>query len=506
MYEQVLASDKTSDITNNPTGTGYVRYAKVVNVYDSTTINTSTNYGKVDLVWLDTMDAVNGSISITQPMYSNVHGCGIYSLPCVNDVAVCLQQQDGPPIIMGFLPVNQYVATTSGQKDGSGQIGYMPKIKSGEILIKSKSKSHIYFKNDGSINIRAYDGNNTVSTLSEDVALNSEPIIERTSASEDNVVVDVTLGSREGVSGQDVNRGNSVFSLLSGPCVTGTASFSCIRNQATFIIQNTNNNEIVDIDFITIKSANSGDSKSTTIQTFTKGFSFHTEYSFISTGDSNSGSINNTCTMDSNNNTTFITLDNELSKLVAEGSILSVQYKQRNATTKIGINSSSDIVVDGTNIILRSNGGSSYLGLFADGRVQIGGSQVEIGDRLRGSIRTNSSGVLLSAGAMDNARVHVAQVGEGALVDGPVSLFYISESYPLFSYDYREENPRLRYQIVSAATYLALSDRQRTDILPRCFDPEDAENGFTHSLADSLITATVQAGLDVTAYGILKTL
>ena len=506
MYEQVLASDKTSDITNNPTGTGYVRYAKVVNVYDSTTINTSTNYGKVDLVWLDTMDAVNGSVSITQPMYSNVHGCGIYSLPCVNDVAVCLQQQDGPPLILGFLPVNQYFAVTAGDKNGYGQLGYMPKLKSGEILIKSKSQSYIYFRNDGSINIRSYDGTNTSETLSEDVALNHAPIINRTASNESNVLVDISLGGKDKTSGSDVCRGTSVFSVSSGTCTTATATFQCIERQSVFSISNTNNYEVADIDFITIKEPSSDGTSSSVTKTLTTGFTFRTEYTYIANKDTSNGPYTDTCTVDSNPSTTFVTLDNKSAQYVTDSSILTIQYKLRQVNVKVAGSSTGDIAIDGNNIVLRANHGQAYLGLFEDGRVQLGGKQVEIGDRLHGHIKTSAAGVVASAGNIPNAYVHMAQPEEAPIVNGPVALFYINDAYPLFKYNFLVEDKNKRYSIVTYTEYSTYSDAQRKDILPRCFDPIDTIDGFTSDYANALIEATVKAGISVMPYGEMKTL
>lgn len=502
MEEQILAVDENRDVTGQQDITKYIRYAKVTKVYDASTLAESDKYGKVDLVWLDTLDPVNGSIDVIKPFFSTVYGCGIYALPCVNDIAVCVHQQDGPPVIIGFLAKDQFLAATTADSNGFGQIGYVEPIKSGEIVVKGKSQSYTHFKNDGTIHVVAVDGTTRSTVLSEDNVRNTEPVYERPVADRTNTLVDLTIGSPEETVGPDAGCSYSVFDLKTGRCIQASITVDATQGQTQFSLPVADGQEVVSVDSLNILEFDTQSKSYKTSASFSSGVKLFKNYTYLSKELGDYGATKNPCTLDINHSFAYVEITPNIVGYIGENSKVHINYTYRVNDIRIAGNDLGDLFMDARNLVMRANGNSSYLGLFADGSVRLGGTSVEVGDRLHGHISTGVSGVELSAGVSKTARVTTVQPEEAYYSVGPVTFFYIDDSYPLFYYDADER----KYGIVTPDVYGNLNYLQRCDILPRNFSSDDSVESFTKEMAREVMGEAESAGESVISYGELKAL
>ena len=503
MAEQVLAVDVDRDVTDLQDVTRYVRYAKVVKVYDADTLSDSSEYGKVDLLWLDTLDPVNGTVSISWPMYSTDHGCGIIALPQVNDIAICLHQQSAPPLVIGFLARKQFEAATTADPSGYGQTGYFQPIKSGEVMVKAGSQSFIYIKNDGTIRIVAKDGANKTTIVHDDKIYNPSPIFNRSVANERNTVVDLTLGNKTDSNGNSLGFGREVFDLSAGEYVQQSIFLTASAEQLEFSLPVTANGEIVSVDNVQILEDDSKERKGNVIKAeFRSGIKLRKYYKYLPEEVGNYGATKNPCTLDINHSFAYFEIDPKYTEFINVGTKLQVTFTVKRNKLRIAGNSLGDLFLDARNIVMRANNNSSYMGLFSNGDVKIGGASVEIGDRLHGHILTNRGGVELDAGITKTARVVEVQGDESYYSAGPITLFYITDELPLFCYDAVKNE----YSIIDSTFYLNLNFVQRCDIQPRTFAPDDAVSSFTEKKASELVEKVIASGGQVLSYGELKCL
>lgn len=478
----MLAVDKNrSDATNQTDYTKYIRFAKVIKVYDSSYLG--KNYGSVDLVWMDTLDQINGPVSFVKPFYSISQGCGIITMPCVNDIAACYTVQDAPPIILGFLSKNQIDAAVYADPAGFSSIGYIRPLKSGEILIKGKSKSEIYIKNNGSISICTKNGNNTTVSVDSDPTYNKDIISGKSDGSIKNTVTELVVGLDDTfLNNRKSGHSDSVFNIASYEYAKNSLVLTGFKNKTTYDMPISIDCEIASIDSVSIMYPSNGEYKQK--KSVTSGITLRQNYTYLPKSVGAYGSSENPCSLDINNSFASFEIPAIYSGLITEDTKLAVQYTTRKRKWGIQANDLGDVFIDGRNIVLRSSESKAYLGLFDDGSVHLGGSAVSIGDKLHGSIQTTCGGVSISSGINDAADIVNIKADTANEYLGNKVYFYISDAYPLIVYD----SLNRQYSICSLDDYLNLSNYDKTRIFPRNFDPEGGSSeNFTQSKLEELI-------------------
>lgn len=497
---QIIAADKEHDVTNQTDYTKYIRFAKVLKVYDASTLSESDLYGKVDLIWLDSGVKINGASDIVKPFYSVTYGCGIVTMPCVNDIAACYCVQDAPPIILGFFSKDQFDAALNADKLGFGSIGYIRAIKSGEVLIKSRSQSEIYLKNDGTINIQVRNGKNKATACVEDTTNNNEPVISRTSSSDTDTLLEFNLGINEFDIGNSSGAGKTVFSMVSGVHSKKTIFIDVDRRMTVFSLPVDSTNEVISVDkFVVLKKTVTGYSP---VKEFTTGMVLNKQYVYLPESVGEYGATENPCSLDINNSFVSVKAPNMAAGLIEKGARISITYTVRIPSCKITSNSLGDLFVDSRNIVMRSGGASSYLGLFNDGSVKLGGSHLELGDKLRGHITVNRAGVELSAGALSTSAVATVDKDMNIAATGTFYYFIIKDDYPLFGYNASEK----KYFVCGLDEYNSMSNYDKCHLNYRTLDPSDMAEGFTDELAAQLIKEHADAGNTIITYKELKSL
>lgn len=489
MINQELAIDKDrTDVTGQTDYTKYIRFAKVIKVYDADTLANSTDYGKVDLQWLDTLDPVNGHISVLKPGYSMVYGCGIVCMPCINDIAACYVVQDAPPIILGFFPHSQFEAVTHGDKAGYGNIGYIRPLKAGEILIKGRSQSEIYINQSGNITINIQDGDVTSMNNTDPDQGNTEQFVNRPDGSALNNIVEVVLGEDKTHFGTDAGSGKALFSLNTSARTVGTVNITGAPGLLTYSLPIDDSREIVEISKVII--LDSKDGTETVKKEITTGITLRKRYAYLPDRMNNYGATKDPCTLDFNHSFAFITLPNVAAGAITKGSILRVSYIAKTRSISIVGNDLGDLFFDARNIVMRAGGGKSYLGLFSSGAVKLGGSTTELGDDLHGSIKLDQSGVDLSAGVNGYADVATISAENNIAKFGYRYYFYITDDLPLYYYDAVNRT----YNICTADDYERLSSYDKINLKQRNLDPRGNPDGFTQDTVDTLLNQYISDG------------
>ena len=493
----ILSVDtKRNDPTNQTDYTKYIRFARVVKVFDSDTLANSKNYGSVELVWMDTLDKVNGVISFTKPFYSSIYGCGIITMPCVNDIAACYAVQDSSPIILGFISKEQFIAATTADKSGMQTISYIRPIKSGEVLIKGKSQSEILIKNDGTVSIITKNGSNKTVSTNRDVAYNPELVFEKTDGNNDNNVTELVIGKSD--TQNNVGASETTFDVSSFVYSLQTIIIDGLANTVKYTLPISYGEEISEINKVVIlyKSGETYKPK----KEIASGVKLTKNYIYLPNNVGIYGSEENPCSLDINNSFAFIEIPSLFAGLMTNDTKLSITYTVRKRKWSICANSYGDVFLDARNIVMRSAESRSYMGLFDDGSVHIGGTNVNIGDKLHGYVRTFCGGVTMSPGICSGATVNQLTNEEINEAIGNTVYFYILDKYPLIAYNVETKE----YHICDMNEYLSLSDKTKCRIFPRNFDPEGGDSYcFTRTKLEELIQNYPDT---IVSYGELKSL
>ena len=502
MAQQILRIDKDLNLDNREDYTKFIRFARVLKVYDADTLANKDNYGTVELMWLDTGDNINGTVSYLKAGYSVIYGSGIIVVPNVGDIAACYVVQGGPPIIVGFFSRNQFEAAVNPDKSGFTEFGTIRPLYAGEILIKGRSQSEIYLKNDGTVNIKVQDGTNTSTTSSNEVTKNSEQIFSRADASALNTQVEVVLGVDSDAAGNKSGASKEVFRIESASTFANSVALRAQKNQRTFFLPVASDSEITEVTKVELCSASNSGTLSV-VKSITAGFELKTQYKYLPEEVGDNGVSKDPCTLDFNSSFAYVTLPAVAAGYVTSSTMVRVFFNAKRRSVRVSANTMGDLFLDARNIVMRSKNSGSYLGLFGNGDVRLGGSNIEIGDRLKGHIKLDQAGIELSPGNGPQSTVHTVERKDLLQATGYKTLFYINDDYPPFIFDAEQE----LYTICTRQEYNSLSNAEKCNILPRNFDPLGTPGGFTESTMNALLANyLVDNGVEATSYGEMKTL
>jgi hypothetical protein len=493
---QLAQDKKNKNLIEDANYTKFIRFAKVTKVYDASSLG--KNYGEVELVWLDSQDHVNGTVSFLKSGYSTIHGSGIVVMPSVGDIVGCLAVQGAGPIIIGFISQQQILAVL-GSTQNTNIPGTIRPLFSGEVLVKSRAQSEIYLKKDGGISIICRDANKATQVVNTDTLLNTEPLLEKTMCSSENVQVEMHLGVQGLTENlRQVGCSPSIFQIAAHTTTQQSVELQATAGHLTYVLPVDDTATIAEIDRVDILVKNPDGTEDFKKTVSGASIELFTQYVYLPQQDMINGQTESPCTLDSNRVITSITLPTNVSGLVKKGTILRVVYFTKSVLAGLEINKTGDVFIDGRNLVFRSSQKKACLGLFDSSKIVASSKQVELGDKLGGYVETTPGGITLSAGKFKTAEI-AQYVADNASCLGPVQYFYILDNYPLIAYTAETQE----YRIVGLSEYVGLSSDIRYNIRPRSFDLEDsAEGAFTRNKLVSLIQSSTEP---VQSYGELRT-
>lgn len=476
---------KRKELVEEEPFTDKVRIARVVKVYDAE--NYDTNYGKVELLWLDTGTPVNGLVDFIEPSSSILHGCGIFSMPSVNDLAVCLPQQNGSPIILGFINTNKYKSSTMSPTN-NGSVGFIPKLHAGEYFIKSRAQSSIYLKRDGSLDINIQSNTESLAVPLNKQDNNTVPIIPKANGSAENTAFEIHVGNSNRASGS----ANTVYSAGTYAYANLIYTLNAVSGQTRYQLTIPAQATMVSINSISLLGGNN-----TRIKTFNNSdIVFSTSYSYASQDVLSDATTAIPCTLDKEVQSVWVDLPYEIISAMGnsnsdESRILQIEYTIKTLKGGIRINREGDVFIDGRNVVIRSLDSKASLGLLDSGTSILNCKSAQIGDVLGGSLLLDRGGVILSSGTSANG--DIIQCGAHgpnglATIFGRFIYFYVTTDLPLVKYDTETDT----FSLVSSNEYKALPVLDKYRICARPYDPDDTEvkGAFTQKKFSALLAAT----------------
>lgn len=111
-------------------------------------------YGKVKVKWLDGAGEAPTSkegVSFSSSFVDWIYGSGIWVMPNIGDLAVCLTRPGGEIIVVGFIPLQAGKLVVDKAQEAEKRLGRIRRLKSGEVSIVSNELGEIYLDRNGSI-------------------------------------------------------------------------------------------------------------------------------------------------------------------------------------------------------------------------------------------------------------------------------------------------------------------------------------------------------------------
>ena len=490
----------------------HIRLARITKVYDIDEAypNNLSEYGNVEIMWLDALDPYNNkeTIPCLTPGASWSRGSGIYRMPHVNDVAAVFQLPNTRPVIIGYLPKYLTQAITANDESPTELVGRLPALKSGEILLKSSGQNEVIISNNNLIKFIARDASQSSIVSTEDIPETTEFEFARVLGTDSNITAELTLG----LSGDTLGAGNVVASLEVPSFYQKIFEMDITDNaQSAFTLPTSYNGvayRVSNAVFIPSKgtsTSNVTNNKNLNINDFViNTIRSYTKSSKTDTGDTS----NNDLSFDGTIYSSTVYISNaKTSSLLKQGGKLVLSIVYREALGSIKINNLADCEINMRNIVFK-NKKNVMLGLFDDGNLRTNAAETEIGNTLTGHMRLNPAGVSINSGLANNATVNI-NVDEESIknhfyTDGDETAagrhyFAISDGLPLFYYDTVNKN----YGITLQTEYDALSTGTRLHIPYRNFD--DSDSGlFTVGVVQNLLQKYNENNVIFKPYGELR--
>jgi len=487
----LLAEDiKTKELVDAASFTKTVRFAKVTQVYDADNYN--ENYGKVELIWLDTQLPVSGLVDVMESSSSAIYGCGIYGMPNVGDIAVCLPQNNGAPIVLGFINPNKFKATNASTANIE-ILGNLPKLRAGEYFIKGRAQSSIWFKNDGSVNIAVKNGESLSDIINTGDKNNNAKLelVRKVESSNDNNVFELNIGASYADTAVNAGCNTCIFTAGTYLYTSSRVNIPASQGVSLYNIPLPEHCELVSVNSATLYEEDAVPIK------VVQSSNLKYQVSSVYASSAVNGSILTThpCTLDSEINSAQVEVPNEIVSLIGRKEInynIVFDVVTKSLKGGIRINADGDVFIDGRNVVLRSQNNKASLGLFDDGNTVLNTSRAQLGDVLGGTILLNRGGIILSAGSSESGDVmNCGYTLNNNLtqVFGPFIYFYVSGDLPLVRYDTQNNV----FTLVSTTEYSDMSPMDKYRIYPRTYDREDTvlERGaFTEKTMVALMEST----------------
>lgn len=481
-----------------------VRFARIVDVYDASMLDSTGNskdYGHLSVVFLDSLSTPPILIPYTTPWYSWTRGSGIMYMPEQNDIVACLEQLNGYPVVIGFLPYKWDQSLNKAVLREHREFGQTRPLYKGEVYIKGSAGGSLLLDKNGTVTLDGTDYSVSEKVVSNVDGYNSEYSFDRTLPIEDSGISKTIVGNSYLVDGTVKNVGNFPQIFESGAATTSTAMLLLpFTDEIRFTLpSDVEITQVLSVQVVT-RASSKGSSQKVNKKTL-KDSQYHLSCENIYQRGSLESSSKDFKPATTEKNSYGYTLTVNLSGL--SGQAIQLNYLSRKFVGGVRVNSVGDVFIDGRNVIIRSENERSGLTLKRDGEASIyGTNRTTLGIPGYGFIDCMQNGIQYSTGIL----------GEGFLIDdgmvkatlkeimssseGNVAYYYISDSLPLIKV--QSEGSNWNFSGVTRDEYMSLSSNTKANIRKIWFSISDKL--FNEKKLASMLNSSVLS------YGELKRL
>ena len=498
---QIFRDEQKFDVSELGDYTKNIRFARILTVYDASVLSSASGirdkYGKIEILFLDNASTVPIEIPFTLPWFSWTRGSGIMFMPEQNDIVACLEQINGYPVIIGFLPYKWDVTLSKPVVIKKDSIGYTRPLYKGEVCIKSSFGGEVLLNSEGTVEISGIDSSYKESIISEIDGNNNEVTFERVLGGNENCVAKTVVGKKYLLGGTPKYVGNAPQIFESG-----TSSFynqSINLPYSTSVAFNvTADTEIYEVLNVHINYVDGGITKR--IDLLPGQYSLVAENIYTPGSNDEQDVYYKPATTERNTIRYTLTVP----QYGYSQCTTTIEYVAKHFVGGVRVNQLGDLFLDGRNVIVRSADEKSTLTLLDSGKATLRGSgTTEIGNVDGGLVSCTAGGVQYGQGiGIDTVSPEhplTRMTIEAELSPEDVdfgTLFYMSDTLPLIRL--YKEGERWEYKAVTAEEYKTLSPATESTVHKICLSPL----GFyftEQKLADMLAE-------DVPTYGDLKRL
>lgn len=464
----ILRDVQKPDVTDLGDYTKSIRFARILRVYDASILEVPSSdrskYGKAEVLFLDGLGTVPTEIPILSNWFSWTRGSGIMFMPEQNDIVACLQQHNGYPVIIGFLPYKWDETTEQPIKVRKTSIGYTRPLYKGEVCLKSSSGGYVLLNKNGSVEIDGVDGSLTDTVISEIDGNNQEVMFERTKIESESGISKTVVGKRYLTNGTPVYVGNFPQIFESGVSNYYTQTIELPYSETmSFNLQS--DTEIVKIRSVEVVYNTNGATKRNVIG---ENQYVLTADNIYTPGSTDEGAMYYRPATTERNSIKY-TLNIPAQKV--SGATVKITYDAKTFQGGVRVNSGGDLFLDGRNVILRSYGENASLSLTEEGEAALrGGGVTNIGNPDGGLLRCTQTGVLYSSGigvtpeVAKEEQIKLMDIWSALDAEDPEigALFYISDNLPLFKL--KQTDDKWDYSVVTEEDYAKLSTKARATV------------------------------------------
>ena len=484
--------------------TNTVRFARIIDVYDASVLDStgdSKNYGSVSIVYLDSLSTSPVLVPVLSTWYSWTRGAGIMFMPEQNDIVACVNQLNGYPLIIGFLPYKWDESINKVVKDNRC-VGDTRPLYKGEVVIKGSSGGDVVIDKNGTVTIGGTDYSISEKVVSVVDGYNTEYSFDRVLPQVNSGISKTIIGNSYMFDGTVKNVGNFPQIFECGSSTTDRVSVILpFAKEVKFTLPS--DVEIVDVVSVNVLSGGTSNTSTRAISSKTlKSSQYHLQCSNIYPIGSLDPSHKDykPATVDKNlyGYTLSLNTDN------ITGNAIQLDYISRRFIGGIRVNSAGDVFIDGRNVVVRSENERSNVLLKRNGEASISGTSTStIGTPGYGYIQCSQNNIIYSTGILGEGIISDDSMTKAKLhevlssADGSKAYFYVSDTLPLL----RVEKTGLTTWSFSGVTrdeYISLDVSTKASVKKLLFSQNSKL--FTSTKLEEMLNT------DVPSYGELKRL
>lgn len=467
-----------------------VRFARIIDVYDAKVLETqsgeSDKYGKVSIVFLDGVSSTPVLVPFLTSWFSWTRGSGITFMPEQNDIVACLQQNNGYPVIIGFLPYKWNNTLNKVERVISDPFGETRPLLKGEVSIKSSYGGSIVLDKNGTVTIDGANSSISERVVSNIDSYNNEYSFDRVLPNNKSGISRAVFGNSYFLDGTVKNVGNFPQIYECGVSETNISSiFLPYMPEIKFSLPA--DTEITSVEGVYIINRKSNTLQSTVLKPSQYHLGFSNIYPICS-DDPQSISYKPACTDRNSIGYTLSIVTNGV-----EGDAVQLSYTSRRFVGGIRVNSVGDVFIDGRNVVVRSENERASMVLNRIGESRFSGvNSATIGTKGMGYLKCTQNSVEYSKGIAGGKK----DISKLSLKDALADKFYcyISDNLPLLRVELK--NGKWNFGGVTMDEYKELSA-----------DKKDSISKFWISVSDDLLSEKKLASImeeELPSYGELK--
>lgn len=467
-----------------------VRFARIIDVYDAKVLETqsgeSDKYGKVSIVFLDGVSSTPVLVPFLTSWFSWTRGSGITFMPEQNDIVACLQQNNGYPVIIGFLPYKWNNTLNKVERVISDPFGETKPLLKGEVSIKSSYGGSVVLDRNGTIVVDGSDSSISERVVSNIDAYNNEYSFDRVLPNKESGVSRAVFGKSYFLDGTVKNIGNFPQIYECGASETENSSmFLPFMSDVEFTLPS--DTEITSINGLYVVYKEGDVKRKLELKPSQYKLSFSNIYPICSSDEQNIDF--KPARVD--RNTIGYTL--HIVNVNVKGEALILDYTSRRFIGGIRVNLAGDVFIDGRNVVIRSENERAHMLLNKIGEANISGaSSTTVGTKGLGYIKCTQNSVEYSKGIAGDNR-DIDNISLENTLSGKFYC-YISDTMPLLRVELKDG--KWNFNGVTLNEYKSLKASEKASIIK-----------FWFSLSDDLLTDKKIIGImeeELPSYGELK--